>query len=132
MVGILLSEHANWGPIPFSLLILTASMLTFASRNRSACAVLVVVGAGMGVGGLLHWSRARIAHPMGVESLLSTGDAIVRVRGEIISEPVIRRGEEEAFSAWRRKEETTTFLLRVTGIENDSAWRTASGPSEPW
>lgn len=127
MAGIVAGERGGIGLISFLLVLSGASVLAAAPRMRRRFATLVVLAAGIGSGGVLHWSRERNIPASSVEHLVESRESIVRLRGRIVSEPHIPIKEESIFSPWQFREEQTAFLLRVEEVEGEDEWHEASG-----
>jgi|CXWL01.1.fsa_nt_gi competence protein ComEC len=127
IVGIVAGERIGLGPVFFLLMLMAASLGAAFSLVRDCAGVVLVLAAGIGAGGVLHWSRERIVPTTSVEHILRQGETIIRVRGQIVSEPTIPIKDEGVFSLWQFREDQTAFLLRVESVQGEDDWRVASG-----
>ncbi len=127
IAGIVAGERVGWGPIVFLPVLVVASLGAAFAAVRECVGVVLVLAAGIGVGGVLHWSRESIVPPDSIEHIVRKDDAIIRVRGQIASEPTMPTNDDSVFSAWQFREDQTSFLLRVQSVKGEGDWRVASG-----
>jgi competence protein ComEC len=127
VVGIVAGERTGAGLSTFLSMLSVASTIALIPLMRARLSAVLVFAAGTGLGGTLDWSRQQVL-PTSVEHVVASGETIVRLRGQITSEPKNSdKNDDDIFSPWQFREEQTAFLLRVESIRTDWGWRPASG-----
>jgi len=88
---------------------------------------VVVLVASCAAGGLWSYSRTRSLSAEDITHYVTDSDQLIRVRGRVISEPVVKLRPEHTFSKWTFGSERTGFLLAVDSIEATHGFVQAEG-----
>ncbi len=127
LVGIIAAERAEMGPGTSLVLLIAASAAMAFAFLRERVSVLAVLAAGMAVGGMVHWSRVQCIPPSSLEHILQRGGTIVRLRGQVVSEPKLPDSDDSIFRPWQFREDQTSFLFRACELETDKGWHASTG-----
>lgn len=127
IAGICLRESFNVPAWAFATTLFLFLSGTASKPLRFALAAPIAFGLSACVGGLLCWNSEKLNAFGNVAAIISQRDAVVRLRGLVVSEPIHRTNQDDDFATWRVDQESTAFLLRVHSFQSESGWTTATG-----
>lgn len=127
MIGIVAAEHGALGLAASVGLVVGATAAAISATLRAKASWFIVLAAACAAGVALHWSLVRCTEASSIGRLVASGPSVVRVRGQINSQPTIPKPNESIFGPWQYQGEQTSFLLRVAEMKGNSGWRAESG-----
>lgn len=123
--GIVLAEQAR---VPRWLavgMIVACGAAIFVGRFRREFGAFVIIAAAGALGILGHHATAE--RPDSVGQLATERGRIVRVRGEVASEPRVQSKPDLVFGRWTYGEDQSVFALDVTAVDTADGMAPASG-----
>jgi len=126
VVGVVIDHHAASALFVYPAILLSATVATLVLRSRLFIAIGIVMASGA-VGGLLHASSQRVLPRNSIERLTDNGAQIVRVRGEVCTEPRLHKNDDRAFARWGFRGDRTSFVMEAVSVEGTNGPVPVSG-----
>ncbi len=101
----------------FPLVIASSSIIVAPIRRRFGFVCILV--ASVAVGGLLHFSSARVTPADSIERYATESGSLARLLGTVVHQPRILPPSRSPFSTWTHRIKRTGFVLAVDSIAGD-------------